>query len=144
MASFPVVIDVTGTPGGIYAGASAAVSIIVEQLNDVVEVPTAALSYSSGQATVTKVVGGATVSQPVTTGISAGGQTQITSGLKAGDVVTERVVKFNGLPGSGRTLFGGGSGTKGAGGFGGGGFGGGGFGGGGGRFGGFGGGAGAG
>ena len=132
VASFPVVISVTGDPGGLYAGASASVSIIVRQLNDVVQVPTAAITYSNGQATVTRVTGGSTVSQPVTTGISAAGQTQITSGLRAGDVVRERVVKFNGVSGAARTLFGG-AGRAGAGRPGGGGFGGGGFGGGGGR-----------
>lgn len=133
VASFPVVISVTGSPSGLYAGASASVSIIVRQLNDVVEVPTAAITYNSGQPSVTKVVGGSTVSQPVTTGISANGQTQITSGLRAGDVVKERVVKFNGIAGAARSLFGGGAAGRGgaAGGrFGGGGFGGGGFGGG--------------
>ena len=41
VASFPVVIDVTGTPTGLYAGSSATVSIIVKQLNNVTEVPTA-------------------------------------------------------------------------------------------------------
>lgn len=109
VASFPVTIAVTGSPGGLYAGASASVSIIVQQLNGVVEVPTAAISYPNGQATVTKVVGGSTVAQPVSTGISANGFTQITSGLKAGDVVTERVVRFNGVSGAGRTLFGNGA-----------------------------------
>ena len=33
-------IDVTGNPTGLYAGASADVSIIVKQLNNVTEVPT--------------------------------------------------------------------------------------------------------
>ncbi len=131
VASFPVVISVTGDPSGLYAGASASVSIIVKQLNDVVEVPTAAITYTNGQATVTRVRGGTAISQPVTTGISAAGQTQITSGLQAGDVVRERVVKFNGVSGAARTLFGG-AGRAGGGRFGGG-FGGGGFGGGAGR-----------
>ena len=59
VATFPVVIDVTGDPTGLYAGSTADVSIIVKQLNNVVEVPTAAITYStSGQATVTEVKGG--------------------------------------------------------------------------------------
>ena len=59
VATFPVVIDVTGIPTGLYAGSTADVAIIVKQLNNVVEVPTAAINYStSGQATVTQVKNG--------------------------------------------------------------------------------------
>jgi multidrug efflux pump subunit AcrA (membrane-fusion protein) len=129
VASFPVVIAVTGSPSGLYAGSSATVSIIVKQLYNVIEVPTGAVSYVNGQATVTKVAGGSQVSQAVATGISSGGYTQITAGVKAGDVVVDRVVRFNGSTGSGRNILGGGGARTGTGGggFGGGGFGGGGF-----------------
>ena len=58
VASFPIVVAITGTPSGLYAGSSASLSITTVQLNDVVEVPTSTISYSNGQATVTKVVGG--------------------------------------------------------------------------------------
>lgn len=148
VAAFPVTIAVTGSPSGLYAGASATVSIITEQLDNVVEVPTAAISYTSGNPTVTEVEGGHEVTVAVTTGISASGETQITSGVKAGDTILERVVKFKTAAGGARSLFGG-SGTGstrrtfgggGAGGFGGGGAGG--FGGGAGGFGGGGGGVG--
>lgn len=109
VASFPVVVGVTGTPSGLYAGTSATLTITTEQLDNVVEVPTSAISYSNGQATVTKVVGGSQTSQAVTTGAAANGETQVTSGLKAGDVVIERVVKFNGTSGGSgsRSLLGG-------------------------------------
>jgi macrolide-specific efflux system membrane fusion protein len=104
VATFPVVIDVTGDPTGLYAGSTADVSIIVKQLNDVVEVPTLAITYTTaGQATVTKVEGGKHVSQSVTVGEAAAGETQITSGVKAGDSIVERVVKFTGVGGRGRT-----------------------------------------
>jgi macrolide-specific efflux system membrane fusion protein len=117
IAAFPVVIDVTGSPSGLFAGGSATVSILVKELQDVVEVPTTAISYdSSGQATVTKLVGGSHVTQAVTTGVSLNGETQITHGLNAGDVIVERVVKFNGTAGSGRSILGGtGTGTRGGG-----------------------------
>ena len=39
VTTFPVVINVTGNPSGLYAGATANVSIIVKQLNNVTEVP---------------------------------------------------------------------------------------------------------
>jgi multidrug efflux pump subunit AcrA (membrane-fusion protein) len=132
VATFPVVIDVTGDPTGLFAGSTADVSIIVKQLNNVVEVPTAAITYStSGQATVTEVKNGTHVSQPVTVGQAASGETQITSGISAGDSVVERVVKFTGVPGGTGTGGLGGTGFTRGGGLGGGGFGGGGGGGGG-------------
>ena len=104
VATFPVVIDVTGTPSGLYAGSTADVAIIVKQLNNVVEVPTAAINYSnSGQTTVTQVKAGKDVTTSVTLGQAASGETQITGGVTAGDQVVERVVKFTGVPGGSRT-----------------------------------------
>jgi len=99
VASFPVVVDVTGTPAGLHAGASTNVSIIVEQLNDVVQVPTAALSYGNGKATVTVTKDGRHVPTPVTTGQTSDGYTQITHGVTAGEKVVEKVVTFTGTPG---------------------------------------------
>ncbi|MGA2473114.1 MAG: biotin/lipoyl-binding protein [Acidimicrobiales bacterium] len=129
VTTFPVVINVTGNPSGLYAGSTADVSIIVKQLNNVTEVPTAAISYnSSGQATVTQVVSGSHVVKSVTVGAAESGETQMTSGVTAGDKVLEQVVSFKtGAGGTGGGLFGGtGTGGRfgGAGGFGGGGFGG--------------------
>ncbi len=128
VTTFPVVIDVTGNPPNLYAGATADVSIIVKQLNDVTEVPTGAISYgTNGQATVTKVVNGNHTVTDVTVGAAENGETQITSGVKPGDKVLEREITFKapgggigGLLGRGGTTgrFGGG-GTGGFGGFGG-------------------------
>jgi membrane fusion protein, macrolide-specific efflux system len=107
VASFPVVIDVTGSPNGIYPGDSATASIVVKQIQNAIEVPTAALSYADGQATVTKVVNGSRTTQAVTTGVTLNGETQIISGLTAGDTIMEQVVKFNAQSGgSARSLFG--------------------------------------
>jgi macrolide-specific efflux system membrane fusion protein len=125
VATFPVVIDVTGDPPGLYAGSTADVSIIVKQLNNVVEVPTAAITYTTGgQATVTLVKGGKHVSQAVTVGQAANGETQVTSGVTSGDSIVERVVKFTGTGARTGTGTGLGGFTRGGGGFtgGGGGF----------------------
>ena len=134
VASFPVTVSVTGSPSGLYAGSSANVSIIVKQLNNVVEVPTAALSYTSGgQATVTEVVDGHDVTKDVTVGEAENGETQIVSGVTAGDRILEKVITFQGgattggggifggtgsggFPGGGaRKFFGGGGGGTGGG-----------------------------
>ncbi len=102
VTTFPVVVDVTGNPTGLYAGATADVSIIVKQLNDVTEVPTGAISYgTNGQATVTQVTsGGAHVVKDVTVGAAENGETQITGGVSAGDKVLEKEITFK-APGGG-------------------------------------------
>ncbi len=108
VATFPVGIAVTGNPSGLYAGTSANVSIIVQQIDNAVEVPTAAIAYSpNGQATVVVVQNGNQVPRAITTGVSSGGETQVTSGLSPGDKVLEHVVTFNRTAGGGNSLFGG-------------------------------------
>jgi hypothetical protein len=96
------------------------VSIITKQLDNVVEVPTAAITYAtSGQAEVTEVKDGKHVTQSVTVGEAAAGETQITSGLASGDSIVERVFKFSGTGGrTGTTGLGGGFTRTGGGGFG--------------------------
>jgi membrane fusion protein, macrolide-specific efflux system len=138
VATFPVVIDVTGSPSGIYSGATANVSITVKELQNVVVVPTLALHYSGSSITVDVVSGGSTKAQTVTVGSASGADTQITSGLSAGERIQVSLPTiFRGAGGAARTSTGGFGGFGGGGGgFGGGGFGGGGFGGGGGGFGG--------
>ena len=130
VATYPVTIAVTGNPGGLYAGASASVSLIVKQLSNVTTVPTTALHFTSSGAVVYELVNGKQVAHAVTTGMTSGGQTQITSGLSVGTEVVVPVTRTGGTTG-GTTGNGGRGGGFGGGGFGGGGFGGGGFGGGG-------------
>ncbi len=147
VSSFPLVIDVTGSPAGLYGGSSATVSIITEELQDVVVVPTEAVQFSGNNTTVSLDSDGKKVTQVVQIGAASGGETQVTSGLSAGDKIYVTEVSFRGGTGTGAGagLFGrggggfGGAGGGGFGGAGGGGFGGaggGGFGGGGGGFGG--------
>lgn len=119
VASFPVTVSVTGSPTGLYAGASAGVSIVVKVLSDVVEVPSAAISYTGSHPTVTVVHGTDHVTRRVTTGTTYEGETEITHGLHAGEKVLERQVTFTGgtapgrgagrvlSPGSGQKIFGG-------------------------------------
>jgi multidrug efflux pump subunit AcrA (membrane-fusion protein) len=118
VTTFPVVVNVTGNPSGLYAGASADVSIIIKQLNNVTEVPTGAINYdSSGQATVTEVVNGSDVVKDVTVGASENGETQITSGVSPGAKVLEKEYTFHAPGGGTGTIFGGpgGGGPKGGG-----------------------------
>ncbi len=134
VSSFPVVIDVTGSPSGVYGGSSVTVSIITEELQDVVVVPTTAITYAGNNTEVTVDSAGKRVTRAVQIGAASNGETQVTSGLSVGDKIYVTTVSFHGATGTGtrtgRGLFGGsgfGGGT--GGGFGGAGAGGGGFGG---------------
>ncbi|MTD56327.1 efflux RND transporter periplasmic adaptor subunit [Amycolatopsis sp. RM579] len=85
--SYPVTIGVTGSPPGLFAGASASVAIVVKQLTDVLAVPAAAVHYGGGQATVDELVAGKQTSKQVQLGQTANGMVQVLSGLSEGDQV---------------------------------------------------------
>jgi membrane fusion protein, macrolide-specific efflux system len=132
VASFPVVINVTGSPSGLYGGASATVAITVKEIQNAVEVPTTALHYSGNKVTVNVKSNGSTVARTVTVGVASAGDTQVLTGLTSGEKIVVPVVTLGGFGGArgGTSLFGGGTGRTFSGGAGGG------FGGGGGGFGG--------
>jgi multidrug efflux pump subunit AcrA (membrane-fusion protein) len=99
-ASYPVVIDVTGTPSGLHDGANVTASITYKQVSGIV-VPTLALHRnSSGGQYVEQVKNGKTTQTTVQVGVSAGGQTQITSGLTAGAQILVPVPQVTGGNGS--------------------------------------------
>jgi hypothetical protein len=125
VATFPVTIAVTGTPPGLFAGASAQVSIVVLQRTDVLTVPTSAVHTVGSRSVVNVLAGGKEVSRAVTVGATDAARTEITSGLSSGDQVI--LANLNAaVPGNNTTRAGGGGfGGLGGGGFGGGGFGGG-------------------
>lgn len=85
--TFPVTIHVTGTHPELLAGSSVAVEIVTAQLTDVIAVPTQALTTANGTSTVVKLVNGAEVATPVTTGQVVGNRTVVTEGLEEGDQI---------------------------------------------------------
>ncbi|HEY2790915.1 MAG TPA: efflux RND transporter periplasmic adaptor subunit, partial [Micromonosporaceae bacterium] len=85
--SYPVTIGVTGSPSGLYAGASATVSIIVKQLTNVLTVQSAAIHYVNGKSVVYVKSGTGVTAQTVTLGMSEGGSTQVLTGLSEGQQV---------------------------------------------------------
>jgi membrane fusion protein, macrolide-specific efflux system len=96
-AAYPVVINVTGSPSGMHDGADVTATLIYRQATNVLVVPTAALHQtSSGGQYVEQVKNGKTVQTAVQTGISSGGQTQIVSGLSAGDKIRVPQVRVGG------------------------------------------------
>jgi multidrug efflux pump subunit AcrA (membrane-fusion protein) len=87
VSSFPVVVTLSGTPQGFFAGSTVNVAITYNQLTNVLQVPTLAITRSNGQSSVTISANGKKSQRPVTTGITSGGFTQITDGLTRGELV---------------------------------------------------------
>lgn len=125
VASYPVVVDVTGNPAGLHPGATATVALIYKQLSNVLVVPTTAVHTANGQRFVYVMKSGKQVRTSITVGTASGGESQVTAGLSAGDQVVVPVITAPGRATSttGRTgtrFGGGGFGGAGGGGFGGG------------------------
>jgi multidrug efflux pump subunit AcrA (membrane-fusion protein) len=122
-AAFPVVVAVTGSPPGLYAGSTATLAITYREVSNVLVVPTLAITRSGQAAYVTVSANGHQTRKQVTVGLSSGGSTQVTAGLAAGDTVLVAIRTGGTGTGTGtRGGFGGGAGGfgGGAGGFGGG------------------------
>jgi len=91
-AVFPVVISVTGAQKALYAGVSADATITVKVRQNVLTVATQAVHSDTNGTYVNKMVSGSPVRTAVKVGTTYGLETEITSGLKSGDVV--EVVSF--------------------------------------------------
>ena len=101
---------------------TANVSVIVASADNVLELPTSAITTTGRLSTVTLLKNGKQTTQTVTTGLAGDTDTQITSGLSAGDVVVEPSVTADAAPvpvaparapaasGGGAGFFGGGGG----------------------------------
>ncbi|MCL2781723.1 MAG: biotin/lipoyl-binding protein [Actinomycetia bacterium] len=100
VASYPVVIAVTGSPKGMHAGDSATVTLIYKQLTNVLTVPTAAVHTVNGASVVYQMVDNKRTAKTVTVGLASGGTTQIKSGLAEGDQVVLDVATGTGNRGT--------------------------------------------
>ena len=130
VAQFPVVVTLSNVPQGFFAGATVNVSITYNQLTNVLEVPTLAITRTNGAEYVTVSANGTKSQRAVTTGVTSGGFTQITGGVSRGDLVVVTIptqianaannASRNGGFGGGGGLGGGGGGFRGGGGGGGG------------------------
>lgn len=93
VAAYPVSIQVTGQPDGVYDGVGADVAIVYERRTDVLTVPSAAVRTVDGESVVAQTgEDGAEVTTPVTVGETVGDLTEIVSGLVEGDEVLVSVV----------------------------------------------------
>lgn len=86
-AVFPVRIAVTGRQQELYAGVAATASILVEQVPDVLTVPSRALTTEGDTTYATVLVDGEEVETEVETGETYGMSTEVLAGLEEGDEV---------------------------------------------------------
>lgn len=113
VATFPVTVLLSGTNNSLRVGMSASVSIVVNQVVQVLTVPTSAVHTTAAGSTVNVLVDGKSTPRAVTVGASDATRTQILSGLNAGDQVVIATVTSS-IPtsgsGTGARAFGGGFG----------------------------------
>jgi multidrug efflux pump subunit AcrA (membrane-fusion protein) len=108
---YPVVIGLNGSPDGLHNGADASVTITLNQVNDVLAVPTSAIRTAGAGALhiVMVLLGSTTRSMPVQVGAVGPDLTEIKSGLQEGQQVV--IADLNApLPSNTTTRLGGGGG----------------------------------
>jgi multidrug efflux pump subunit AcrA (membrane-fusion protein) len=125
VATFPVTVTLTDANPSLHAGTSASVSIIINQVSQVLTVPTAAVKTSGAGSVVQVLVGGKPQARPVQLGASDALRTEVVSGINPGDEVVVATISstvptttngggglLNGGGGGGRGNFGGGGGGR--------------------------------
>jgi multidrug efflux pump subunit AcrA (membrane-fusion protein) len=85
--TFPATVTIRGKHSGLYIGGTNTVTITVKEFEDILTIPTAAISDVDGKTEVTTVVGGQDRQVPVTLGETFGSRTQVLDGLVEGDQV---------------------------------------------------------
>jgi len=128
VVTYNAIVAFDSVPTAVKPGMTANVSVITASRDNVVEVPSAAISTSGGASTVTVRTNGKDTVRTVETGLKGDGTTEVASGLNDGDQVVMSVGVVSTSASNRNTGTQTRTGT--VGGFGGGGFGGGGFGGG--------------
>lgn len=86
-STFPVVVNLSGTHHDLFSGTTASAVITTASYPDVLTVPTAAVTSQDDQTFVTRVDGDSTSQVEVQVGRVFGPNTEITSGISAGDTV---------------------------------------------------------
>ena len=87
VVNYPVTVAITNTTDAVKTGMTSNVNIIVAERDNVLTVPNRAIRTVGKQKTVTVLFEGQQIQTPVQAGLSGDSATEITSGLKEGDVV---------------------------------------------------------
>lgn len=115
VATFGVTVTLDGDNPSLHAGVSASVSIIINQVSQVLTVPAGAVRTTGAASTVQVLVNGKPRQTPVQVGATDALRAQILSGLSPGDKVVIATVSST-VPTTTRNGFGGGGGGFGGGG----------------------------
>jgi HlyD family secretion protein len=87
VVNYPVTVDLTPPLDGVKVGMSANVDVIVAEHDNVLTVPNRAIQTQGRQKFVMVLFEGQQMQVPVQTGLASDTATEVTAGLKAGDVV---------------------------------------------------------
>ena len=128
VVTYDETIALINPPSNVKEGMTADASVVVQTVGNALYVPSAAITTSGTVSTVEVLKNGKETQQRVTTGLAGNSDSQITSGLTAGEVVVEPTVSVastgaastssasSGFPGGGSGGFPGGGGGLGGGG----------------------------
>jgi multidrug efflux pump subunit AcrA (membrane-fusion protein) len=124
VVTYDVTISLDDPPSNVKIGMTANVSVITASESDVWELPSAAITTTGTNSTVTTLVNGTQSTHPVVVGLVGSSTSQILSGVTLGEVVVEPTVSVAATTatttGAGAGGLGGAAGLGGAGGLGGG------------------------
>ena len=101
VVTYPVTFALDRTESGLKPGMTANVDVIVGEADNVLHVPTAAVTGSGSNARVTVLQNGKQVTVPVVAGLAGDSSTAILSGLRAGEAVVLPSVSFSSSGGTG-------------------------------------------
>lgn len=87
VTTYTTIIQFDTSSDQILPNMAVAANIIIDSKSDILIVPSQAVKYQDGQATVTVIINGQEQNVPVETGIFNDTQTEIVSGLNEGDMV---------------------------------------------------------
>ena len=91
VVTYNAVVAFDSVPAGVKPGMTANVSVIAASRDNVISVPSAAISSTGGVSTVEVRTNGVDETRTVTTGLKGDGTTEVTSGLDAGEQVVMSV-----------------------------------------------------
>ena len=103
VVTYNAVVSFDSVPAGVKPGMTANVSVIAASRDNVISVPSAAISTTGGVSTVKVRVNGVDETRTVVTGLKGDGTTEITSGLQAGEQVVMSVGVVTGGASNGST-----------------------------------------
>ncbi len=104
VVNYPITVAITDPDSSIAPGMTANLNVVVDQRQNVLMIPLRAVHTQGNQKTATVLYKDQTIQAPITTGLANDQYVEVTSGLRAGDVVVLNQTQTQtrgGLPGFG-------------------------------------------